>query len=133
MNIIKNWAKSGTSSIVPISVSENGELFVQRILPIGILAVAMICVPVQILRPEGLPRMRGLESELHGVQDENAELTRDITRLRQEVHELKDDPGSVEKIARDRLGLVRKSEIVFQIGNARPAAISRRSDTLPPQ
>jgi cell division protein FtsB len=133
MNIIKNWAKSGPSSIVRVSVSENGELFVQRILPIGILAVAMICVPVQILRPEGLPRMRGLESELHGVQDENAELTRDITRLRREVHELKDDPGSVEKIARDRLGLVRKSEIVFQIGNGRPAAISRRSDTLPPQ
>jgi cell division protein FtsB len=101
-------------------------------LPIGILAVAMICVPVQILRPEGLPRMRGLETELHGVEDENAELTRHITRLRSEVHELKDDPQSVEKIARDRLGLVRKSEIVFQFGSGRPAAVSRRSDSLAP-
>lgn len=97
----------------------------------GILAIAMICVPVQILRPEGLPRMRGLENELRGVQDENAELTRDITRLRREVHELKDDPSSVEKIARDRLGLVRKSEIVFQFGNGRQA-VSKRSDSLAP-
>ena len=113
-------------------MTHDGRLFIQRVLPIGILAVAMICVPVQILRPEGLPRMRGLEAELHGVKDENAELTRDITRLRREVHELKDDPESVEKIARDRLGLVRKSEIVFQFGSARASAVSRRSDTLAP-
>ncbi len=113
-------------------MSDNGRVFVQRMLPIGILAVAMICVPVQILRPEGLPRMRGLETELQGVHDENAELTRDITRLRREVHELKDDPESVEKIARDRLGLVRRSEIVFQFGSGRPGAVSRRSDTLAP-
>jgi cell division protein FtsB len=113
-------------------MTEDSRLFVQRVLPIGILAIAMICVPVQILRPDGLPRMRGLETDLDGVKDENAELTRDISRLRREVHELKDDPGSVEKIARDRLGLVRKSEIVFQFGSGRAAAVSRRSDSLAP-
>lgn len=99
-------------------MTEDTQLFVQRILPISILAIAAICVPVQILRPEGLPRMRGLEQELGEVQNENADLTRDIDRLRHEVHELKDDPAAVEKIARDQLGLVRKNEIVFEMGHA---------------
>ena len=93
-------------------------LFVQRILPIGILSVAIVCVPVQILQPEGLPRMRGLDQELADVKSENADMSRDIGRLRREVHGLKDDPAAIEKIARDELGLVRKNEVVFQLGRA---------------
>jgi cell division protein FtsB len=44
----------------------------------------------------------------------NADLRRDVTRLRRQVQNLRDDPTAVERIARDELGLVRKSEIVFQ-------------------
>ena len=89
---------------------------IQRFLPLGILAVAVVSVPVLILEPEGLPRMRALEKELSGVQAENAELKRDVSKLRVEVKELRDDPAAVERIARDQLGLVRKSEVVFQFG-----------------
>jgi len=114
--------KLGKSGARPYShglrVTDNAGLFLQRILPIGILAVAIVCVPVQVLRPEGLARMRGLEQELADVKSENADLTRDIARLRCEVRELKDDPAMVEKIARDELGLVRKSEVVFQLGRS---------------
>ncbi len=90
--------------------------FFERGLPIGILTVALISVPVMILRPEGLSRMRGLEQELASVKDENAQLKRDITELRVEVQRLRDDPAAVERIARDQLGLVRKSEVVFHFG-----------------
>lgn len=111
-------------------MTDDTRLFLQRILPVGVLSVAIVCVPVQILRPEGLPRMRALESELRGVDDENAELTRNIARLRREVRELRDEPAAVEKIARERLGLVRKNEVVLQIGGGRPGAISRRSSDI---
>jgi cell division protein FtsB len=30
------------------------------------------------------------------------------------VQELRDDPAAVERIARDQLGMVRRSEVVFQ-------------------
>ena len=86
----------------------------ERSLPIAILAIALVGAPILIFQPEGLPRMRALEKELAGVNAENAELKRDVGRLRVQVKELRDDPAAVERIARDQLGLVRKSEIVFQ-------------------
>ena len=88
--------------------------FWERALPIGILGVALVGVPILVLSPEGLPRMRALQHELADVNAENTDLKRDVERLRAEVKSLRDDPQAVERIARDQLGLVRKSEIVFQ-------------------
>ena len=88
--------------------------FLERALPIGILALAIFCVPILVLAPEGLPRMRALERELSDVRTENENLRRSVTDLRGDVKRLRDDPAAVERIARDQLGLVRKSEIVFQ-------------------
>lgn len=85
-----------------------------RGLPLAVLTVALIAVPVLLLEPKGMPRMRSLETELSGVQAENAELRRDVGRLRTEVSELRENPTAVERIAREQLGLVRKSEVVFQ-------------------
>ena len=88
--------------------------FLQRTLPIAILAVALVGAPALIFQPEGLPRMRALGKELAEVDGQNAELRREVARLRVQVRALRDDPAAVERIARDQLGLVRKSEVVFQ-------------------
>jgi cell division protein FtsB len=96
------------------------EVFVERALPVTILAIALIYVPILIFEPEGLPRLRSLQHELADVEGENAELKRDIGKLRVEVRDLRDDPAAVERIARDQLGLVRKSEVVFQFGKGKP-------------
>ena len=80
------------------------------------LSFALVAVPVLVLEPEGLPRLRGLQHELDEVTTENADLRREVERLRVEVGELRDDPSAVERIARGELGMVRKSEIVFQFG-----------------
>jgi cell division protein FtsB len=93
--------------------------FLERILPIAILALAIFGVPMLVLEPEGLPRMRALEGELADVRGENESLRRSVSQLRGEVKRLRDDPAAVERIARDQLGLVRKSEIVFQFPRAR--------------
>lgn len=86
----------------------------ERTLPIGMLALSLVAVPVLVLKPEGLPRLRALQKELDGVGAGNDELRRDVGRLRVEVRRLRDDPAAVERIARNELGMVRKSEIVFQ-------------------
>lgn len=88
--------------------------FVERILPIAIMVVALVGAPILIFSPEGLPRLRGLEREMTSVQDENQRLEREIEELRGHVERLRDDPAAVERIARDDLGLVRRSEVVFQ-------------------
>jgi cell division protein FtsB len=86
----------------------------ERTLPIGMLTLALVAVPVLVLEPAGLPRLRALEKELDAVNAENDELRRDVVHLRVEVRDLRDDPAAVERIARDQLGMVRKSELVFQ-------------------
>jgi cell division protein FtsB len=89
-------------------------LLVERILPIAILAMAVVGAPAMMLAPEGLPRLRSLSKELAHVQSENADLRQQIRHLRGRVQHLRDDPAAVERIARDELGLVRTSEVVFQ-------------------
>jgi cell division protein FtsB len=97
-------------------VSRGQADFLQKTLPIAMLSLALVSVPILILEPEGLPRLRGLNNELGEVETENDELKRDIGKLRVEVTQLRDDPAAVERIARDELGMVRKSEVVFQFG-----------------
>ncbi len=94
-------------------MSQPGHL-VERTLPIAMLSLALIAVPVLVLEPEGLPRLRSLEKELDQVTAENDDLRREVERLRVEVRELRDDPAAVERIARGELGMVRRSEVVFQ-------------------
>ena len=85
------------------------------VLPLLVLAVAVVGVPVLVLEPQGLPRLRSLEQDVDEVERENRAVERDIARLRNEIRLLKDDLGTVEQAARHDLGLVRKSEIVFQL------------------
>lgn len=84
----------------------------ETLLPMFVLVCAVVSVPVMVLRPEGLSRMRNLKAELADAERENAESRRQIQSLRNEVGRLRDDPAAVERIARDQLGFVRKSEIV---------------------
>jgi cell division protein FtsB len=80
------------------------------------LTLALVSVPVLVLEPEGLPRLRGLQKELDQATAENEDMRREVERLRVEVRELREDPAAVERIARGELGMVRKSEVVFQFG-----------------
>jgi len=49
-----------------------------------------------------------LELEIQGMARANADLRTEITRLQK-------DPTRIEEVARERLGLVRKGETVYQI------------------
>jgi cell division protein FtsB len=88
-------------------------LLLERLLPITILAVAVLGAPALMLAPEGLPRLRSLSKELADVEAQNADLRRQIQELRSSVQHLREDPRAVERIARDELGLVRGTEMVF--------------------
>ncbi|MFH1552228.1 MAG: septum formation initiator family protein [Candidatus Omnitrophota bacterium] len=60
-------------------------------------------------------------SELHKLREENAQLQQRIRLLEEYNHELKNellkmqqDPGSIEKKAREKLGIVKKGEIIYK-------------------
>jgi cell division protein FtsB len=89
-------------------------VFSQRVLPLAVLAVAIVSVPFLMLSPTGLPRLRNLEEERRQAKEEISRLGSQITALRAEVARIKSDPAAVERAARDELGLVRTTEVVFQ-------------------
>jgi cell division protein FtsB len=86
----------------------------QRYLPLLLLVGAMVSVPALVLSPVGLPRLRALEAERARIELQISRKSAEIRRLRAEVQALKEDPAEVERVARDQLGLVRQTELVFQ-------------------
>jgi cell division protein FtsB len=89
-------------------------LLVERALPLGILALAVTAVPILVFSPSGLERLTNLRRERAEAEMEVARLNQEIRQLRAEVQRIKQDPAAVERVARDELGLVRQTEIVFQ-------------------
>ncbi len=89
-------------------------LLAQRVLPLLVTAGAAIAVPILIFSPSGLSRLTALRQERARADEEVTRLSREIDRLRAEVSRVKEDPAYVERAARDELGLVRQTEVVFQ-------------------
>jgi cell division protein FtsB len=84
------------------------------LLPFALLMFAVICVPVRLLEPEGLPRYRMLRAEREEVRAGNEKLARDVEQLRIHVARLRAEPEALERLARDDLGMLRKDELLFQ-------------------
>ncbi len=89
-------------------------VLLERALPLTILVLAVVAVPVLILSPTGLNRLSGLRQERAKADEEISRMGQQITELRAQVKRIKDDPAAVERVARDELGLVRQTEVIFQ-------------------
>lgn len=83
-------------------------------LPISLLLCVVIVVPVRMLDKQGLPRYRALRAELYQVRKANQRMQREVYDLQRTVQMLRNDPSTIEHIARDELGMVREGEILFQ-------------------
>jgi cell division protein FtsB len=74
---------------------------------------------VQLVRIRG--RALHLEARLGELERERSELT-------QTVHRLRSDPLAVERLAREKLGLVRPGELVIRLGEPLDEVGPRRPD-----
>lgn len=63
----------------------------------------------------GLPRYFGMRDHANQLEVEIHELQRTTKALRSDIDRLEHDPAKVEKLARERLGYVRKGETVYQL------------------
>ncbi|WP_172824804.1 FtsB family cell division protein [Pajaroellobacter abortibovis] len=89
--------------------------FLSRVLPITMLIVTFVSVLLFVFAPSGLPRLHALQHELAHVKAQNDVLRRDIQRLQDEVNSLNHDPITIERVAREQLGLIRQDEVIFQL------------------
>jgi cell division protein FtsB len=84
------------------------------LLPLSVLLVASVSVPIQVFSGAGLERLANLKREQAKLASEVSRLGFEISQLRVRVDLAKTDPRAVEQVARDELGLVRQTEVVFQ-------------------
>jgi len=54
-----------------------------------------------------------------------AQKRQDNTRLREQIRRLREDPATIESLAREELGLIRDGEVLFILRDADPARRSR--------
>lgn len=86
---------------------------IQRILPLLLLGLAIVAVPAMLFSSSGLARLDRLEAEREAARLEMSRLGKRVEELRARVRHIKADPDAVERVARDQLGLVRQTEVVF--------------------
>jgi cell division protein FtsB len=63
----------------------------------------------------GLPRYFSMRDHAQQLERDIQELNRATATLRGEIDRLEHDPSRVERLARERLGFVRKGETVYQV------------------
>jgi len=111
--------------------SAQGELTAARVARkrrlLFIAALAMLIAALSVGGNRSLIR-------IYRMNKTRAELHREIERVKQgnqelgkEVHSLTNDPGRVESIAREDLGLVKPGEVVYQFGYAKSTPVPRAS------
>ncbi|HTV25155.1 MAG TPA: septum formation initiator family protein [Polyangiaceae bacterium] len=98
----------------PTGILRGVKLLVERLVPVGMLVVAAVSVPVMLSSPSGLARLQALQSQRETLDLEVARLEREIEQLRFQAESIKTSPSSIERVARDELGLVRRTEVVMQ-------------------
>ena len=80
---------------------------------VGGLVLAALLAYVFIFSRHGYSRRRELASENDRLRLELQEMRAENARLREELSRL-DDPEAVEKLAREKLGLVKEGEKVYR-------------------
>ncbi|MBW2731726.1 MAG: septum formation initiator family protein [Deltaproteobacteria bacterium] len=92
---------------------KRGALWGFRLLLAAALAVGIGYLPYHVYGPEGIGRVRRLENEHAALVSETVGLAKRNKELVQEIRELKSNRWAAERVARDELGLVRPSDLIF--------------------
>ena len=81
-----------------------------------ILCLALFALLVHdVFGPHGFIAMRRTQKEIEQIQGQIGKLNDENKSLAQEVSALKTDPKSIERIARQEMGLARPGEMIFKL------------------
>lgn len=84
---------------------------IKTFLKAGILFAIVCCI---ILTP-GYIKVRHLRKEISQVQENIRRLEKENENLRIEIEKLENDPFTIEKKAREKLGMVKEGELKLKI------------------
>jgi cell division protein FtsB len=77
--------------------------------------IALVLAIGSVSAEGGFRRYALLKRDLAALEERNARLAAENTKLKREVQRLRSEPAALERAARESLGLVRSGEIVFNL------------------
>lgn len=80
----------------------------------GVVGLAAALAVLSALGEGGVRRVTSLRREVARVEALNRDLEAENRRLILQIRALRDDPRTLEAVAREELGLVRPGEVVFR-------------------
>jgi cell division protein FtsL len=84
-----------------------------------ILGLALFALFVHdVFGPHGFIAMRRTQNEIEQIREQIGKLNDENKSLTQQVNSLKSDPKSIERIAREEMGLARPGEMIFRVPDA---------------
>jgi len=91
-----------------------------RILNYVLVLITVVLVVDALVGDKGLLETMRARRQFEGVAAALAATRQDNARLRDQIRRLKEDPASVEAIAREELGLIRPGEMLFIVHDIDP-------------
>ena len=86
----------------------------QRILIMS-FALFMAMIGAAVFNEDGFLAVRKFQQELDTLKQSNETLKKENAQIKIQIDRLKTDPFAIEKVAREKLNMVRQDEIVYQI------------------
>jgi cell division protein FtsB len=81
-----------------------------------ILAFALFALLVHdVFGQHGFLAMRRTQKEIEQIRDQISKVNDENKSLAEQVNSLKSDPKSIERIAREEMGLARPGELIFKL------------------
>ena len=79
------------------------------------LVLFVVMILAAVFSDKGVVTVYDFQGELNQLKDHNSGLEQENARLKKEIKALKTEPLAVEKVAREKLQLVKPGDVVYQI------------------
>jgi cell division protein FtsB len=93
----------------------------RRTINLLLIFVTVVLIADALIGEKGLIESIHARRQYREVAASLEALRRDNLRLRDEARRLREDPGAIESMAREQLGLIRPGEVLFIIKDEQPA------------
>jgi cell division protein FtsB len=92
----------------------------RRTINLLLIFVTVVLIADALIGEKGLVESIHARRQFREVAASLESLRRENLRLRDEAKRLREDPGAIESMAREQLGLIRPGEVLFIIKDQQP-------------
>jgi cell division protein FtsB len=100
-----------------------GDLF-KRLPMVGAFLIMSVLAGTMFFNSEGLPLYFHMREMRQHLTDQIQQLTLINASIQEDITRIQQDPQRLEELARNRLGMVRQGEVVYQFVEPAPSSIT---------